>query len=102
MASVREDTGNPQAEFGSSYSVPIIAQHLACLPTALLARLKPKRHRKPSLTTIVKQALKAGADRVEYSGAVIYLRGDGAPAPAEAADEWDDLLPPGGGRNASH
>ena len=70
-------------------------------PTAL-----PKRARQPSLTTILRQARKAGADRVVIGGAVVYLNptpGEGPPAaPTEAADNsWDDLLPPGG-RNATH
>jgi hypothetical protein len=71
-----------------------------------LAHPKPKRSRQRSLTTILRQARKAGADRVVIGGAVVYLNpmgGEGPPAaPAEAADNcWDDLLPPGG-RNATH
>jgi hypothetical protein len=65
-----------------------------------------KRSRQPSLTTILRQARKAGADRVVIGGAVVYLNpmpGEGpSAAPTEAADNsWDDLLPPGG-RNATH
>ena len=67
---------------------------------------KPKRSRQRSLTTILRQARKAGADRVVIGGAVVYLNptpGEGPPAaPTEAADNsWNDLLPPGG-RNATH
>jgi hypothetical protein len=64
-----------------------------------------KRTRQPSLTTILRQARKAGADRVVIGGAVVYLNpipGEGPPAAPEAAENsWDDLLPPGG-RNATH
>jgi hypothetical protein len=70
-----------------------------------LAHPKPKRSRQRSLTAILRQARKAGADRVVISGAVVYLNptGEGPQAaPTEAADNsWDDLLPPGG-RNATH
>jgi hypothetical protein len=71
-----------------------------------LAHPKPKRSRQRSLTTILRQARKAGADRVVIGGAVVYLNptpGEGPPAaPTEAADNsWDDLLLPGG-RNATH
>ena len=65
----------------------------------------PKRSRHPSLTTILRQARKAGADRVIIGGAVVYLNpmpGEGPQAaPTEAADNSFDLLPPGG-RNATH
>ena len=66
----------------------------------------PNRSRQRSLTTILRQARKAGADRVIIGGAVVYhnpMPGEGPPAtPTEAADNsWDDLLLPGG-RNATH
>jgi hypothetical protein len=71
-----------------------------------LAHPKPKRSRQRSLTTILRQARKAGADRVVIGGAVVYLSpmpGEGPPAAStEAADNsWDDLLLPGE-RNATH
>ena len=71
-----------------------------------LAHPKQKRSRQPSLTTILRQARKAGADRVVIGGAVVHLNpmpGEGPPgAPTEAADNsWDNLLLPGG-RNATH
>jgi hypothetical protein len=50
----------------------------------------------------LRQARAAGAARVEYGGAVIYLTGNGSPAaPAEPANPWDELLPPGG-RHGAH
>jgi hypothetical protein len=62
--------------------------------------------RPPGATTILRQARKAGADRVVIGGAVVYLSpmpGEGPPAAStEAADNsWDDLLLPGE-RNATH
>jgi hypothetical protein len=79
-------------------------------PEVFSKGLKPaalaKRSRQPSLTTILRQARKAGADRVIIGRAVVYLNprpGEGPQAaPTEAADNsWDDLLPPGD-RNATH
>jgi hypothetical protein len=53
----------------------------------------PRRQRKRSLTTILRQARNAGADRVEYGEAVIHLTGNGSPAtPVEAesdVNEWE-------------
>ena len=69
-----------------------------------LAHPKPKRSRQPPLTTILRQARKAGADRVVIGGAVVHLNpmpGGGPPATEAADNSWDDLLLPGG-RNATH
>ena len=60
----------------------------------------PRRQRKKSLTTLLRQARHAGANRVEYGGAVIHLTGNGSPAAAApesvtVTNEWDAVLPEG-------
>jgi hypothetical protein len=54
----------------------------------------PRRQRRPSLKTIVRQARAAGAVRVEYGEAMIYLTEDGRPQAANSnaaeRNEWDE------------
>jgi hypothetical protein len=67
----------------------------------------PRRHRRPSLASTIKQAKRGGADRVEvdpHTGRfVIPLAGKGAAEASEPDTEgenpWDEVLP--GGVNAA-
>ena len=102
--------GNPILDFTVALAKPAPARVDAALRAhmagalAMRARLDaertgavpvpvPRRQRQRSLTTILRQSRKAGANRVEYGGAVIHLTGSGSPAtPAEAesdVNEWE-------------
>jgi hypothetical protein len=67
----------------------------------------PRRHRRPSLASTIKQAKRGGADRVEVDPRtgrfVIPLAGKGAAEASEPDTEgenpWDEVLP--GGVNAA-
>jgi hypothetical protein len=91
VSTLIDDTGISQAPSGW----PLLNQiHGALVAADLLARAHPKRTRQPSFTTILRQARKAGAARVDYHGAVVHLTGDTAPAEPESdGNEWDTVLP---------